>query len=84
MRTTLILNDSLFLEAKKRAAEGNTSISAIVNEALLKAFRVSPITQKREMFVMPTFAPAHSTERHISPEEMDSLMVADDLTPYRA
>lgn len=84
MRTTLILNDALASEARKRAAERNTSVSAIVNEALLKAFRTPSGPDQPQDFKMPTYAPQQATKRHLSPQEMDTLMVADDLTPYRA
>ena len=83
MRTTLILNDALALEAKRRAAERNTSVSAIVNDALLKAFRAPSGPERQEVFRMPTFAPDHAAKRHLSPEEMDTLMVAEDLAQYR-
>lgn len=83
MRTTLILNDALLSEAKRRAAERHTSLSAIVNGALLAAFREAPAPQLEQVFSMPTFAPDQALKIHLSPEEFDSLMVAEDLAQYR-
>ncbi len=38
MRTTLVLQDDLLREARKKAAERNLTVSDIVNEALRMAF----------------------------------------------
>ena len=82
MRTTLILNDALISEAKRRAAERNASLSAIVNDALLAAFREPTTPHSEVAFKVPTFAPDHMTKLHLSPEEMDTLMVAEDFAQY--
>ena len=84
MRTTLILNDALFLEAKRRAAERNASISAVVNEALLAAFREPSSPAPGMTFQMPTFAPERADRVHTSPKDMAELMVAEDLSHYRS
>ena len=39
MRTTLVLDDELFRQTKRRAAERNLTVSDIVNEALRESFR---------------------------------------------
>ncbi|MFM7180185.1 MAG: hypothetical protein ACKO2G_01775 [Verrucomicrobiales bacterium] len=83
MRTTLIVNDALFLEAKKRAAERNTSISAVVNDALLTAFREPLLPASDAPFQMPTFAPERANRVDTSPQEMAELMVAEELHEYR-
>jgi len=83
MRTTLILNDALLFEAKRRAAERNASVSAIVNDALLIAFREPSGPHLDQVFKMPTFAPDRATKLHLSPEEMDTLMAAEEMAQYR-
>ena len=42
MRTTLVLEDALLREAKRRAAARGTTLSQVVNEALRAAFRTEP------------------------------------------
>lgn len=43
MRTTLVLDDALLRQAKRRAAERDLTVSDVVNEALRDSFRdVSP------------------------------------------
>ena len=39
MRTTLVLDDELFRQTKRRAAERKLTVSDIVNEALRESFR---------------------------------------------
>ena len=39
MRTTLVLDENWFRQAKRRAAERNVTVSDIVNEALRESFR---------------------------------------------
>jgi hypothetical protein len=39
MRTTLVLDDHLFRQAKRRAAERNVTLSDVVNEALREALK---------------------------------------------
>ena len=68
MRTTLILNDNLVREAKIRAAESNTSFSAIVNDAL----REKLLRQKRVSDIAAYKIPVYNGS---SP--------AEDLTPDR-
>lgn len=38
MRTTLVLDDTLLRQAKRRAAERNVTVSDVVNEALRDSF----------------------------------------------
>lgn len=83
MRTTLILNDALLSEAKRRASERNASVSAIVNDALLMAFRQPSGPRPDQAFKIPTFAPDCGTKLDLSPEDLDTLMVAEELAQYR-
>lgn len=41
MRTTLVIDDALLRQAKRRAAERDLTVSDVVNEALRESFRQS-------------------------------------------
>ncbi|MEI6654788.1 MAG: hypothetical protein WCP45_08475 [Verrucomicrobiota bacterium] len=76
------MKDELMIEAKKRAAERGSSVSAIVNEALMATFRPSPPAGNSIPFQMPTFRPASGRPVQSSPAEFDELLVAEDFEPY--
>jgi hypothetical protein len=62
MRTTLVLDDGLLRQAKRRAAERNVTVSDIVNEALREAFaRPAPAARP---FAMITYGKAGRGLRH--------------------
>jgi len=84
MRTTLIINDALFLEAKKRAAESRSNVSKVVNEALMQAFRPSRAPAADICFEMPTYRPRMSAITNTLPDEMHHLLVAEETERYRA
>lgn len=72
MRTTLILEDSLFQAARKLAAEQQTTLSALVNDALRQL--VSQPGRARKKVVLPTFG-APAKKRRVTPREIaDSLL----------
>jgi hypothetical protein len=73
MRTTLVLDDELIGEAKKRAAERKSNVSAIVNEALKAAFRPSPTTGNPGLFQMLCFRPESGQVVKTTPGEFDEL-----------
>lgn len=50
MRTTVVIDDELFRQARKRAAESGVSVSEIVNRALRETF-----SQKTESGRLPPF-----------------------------
>lgn len=79
MRTTLIINDELVAEAKRRAAERRQSLSAVVNEALRKALED---TGKPSPFSMPTFGPAGAKKTDSSPSELHEILAAEERAPY--
>ena len=57
MRTTLIIEDPLFREAKQKAAATGTTLSELMNSAL-RRFLFTPIgnsREKTERFSMPVF-----------------------------
>ena len=83
MRTTLILNDELVAEAKRRAADRQTSLSAVVNDALRKALHSAPEIGDFGEFSIPTFRPRKASRLDTSPKEMHELAAAEECAPYR-
>lgn len=62
MRTTLVLDDALLRQAKRRAAERNLTVSDVVNEALRESFgRPVPAAAP---FSMTTYGRAGRGLRH--------------------
>ncbi|MCC5849964.1 MAG: hypothetical protein JJU29_17905 [Verrucomicrobia bacterium] len=82
MRTTLILRDDLIEMAKKKAAERKTTLSAIVDEALMRTLNTHPFNGDVVDVHLPTYAPPRATRLDTNPEEIHELMVAEDLELY--
>lgn len=82
MRTTLILNDELVEMAKKRAAERQTSLSALVNEALRASFKDTPAKEDLPPFQVLTYSPGDKGKVDTSPQAFYDLMVAEESEPY--
>ncbi|MBA2382338.1 MAG: type II toxin-antitoxin system VapB family antitoxin [Chloroflexi bacterium] len=62
MRTTLVLDDALLRQAKRRAAERDLTVSDLVNEALRESLRnVSPAALP---FSLVTYGQAGRRVRH--------------------
>ena len=78
MRTTVVLNDKLVMEAKRLAAENNTSLSAIINEALRERLHRAPAASEAR-FRMPTYGGEGS--RDVTPEELSRIGEDDDFGP---
>lgn len=55
MRTTLVIDDALFRELKKRAAEENRTLSEITQETLRRGLSRAP-TRRKTRAKLPTFA----------------------------
>lgn len=83
MRTTLILNDDVLIEAKRRAAQRGSNVSAVVNEALIAAFRSTDQPAANPSFQMLCYHPEKGVPVQTSPAEMHDLLAAEDLKPYR-
>lgn len=82
MRTTLILNDELVQAAKKKAAERQTSLSALVNDALRASLKPSQHQEPETSFQIIPFAPKNVGKVDTSPQQLHDLMVAEELGPY--
>jgi len=85
MRTTLVINDELFISAKKLAAERGCSISAMVNEALrnLVERQDHPDSKERPEFRVPTFE-GKGKVVDSQPVELTELSEEQELAPFKA
>lgn len=83
MRTTLILNDDLLIEAKRVAAERKSNVSAVVNEALRAALFSPAKPGVAPAFALPTFRPSSAPVARSTPADFHDLLVAEDLDPYQ-
>lgn len=83
MRTTLMLNDDLLAEAKKRAADRGQSLSAVVNDALRASLQRMPAEGSARSFSMPTYRPARRPARDTQPDELKERLAAEERAPYR-
>lgn len=79
MRTTLILQDDLLREAKKRAAERNLTVSDFVNEALRAALMPAP--KQAPPYTPITFG-AGGQSRH-EPADFFALLEHEDQERLR-
>ena len=70
------------VEAKKRAAERQSNVSEIVNEALRQAFRTETPGPTSERFQMPTYRPPSFLPVDTGAAELHDLLVAEDMKPY--
>ena len=73
VRTTLIIEDPLFREAKQKAAATGTTLSELMNSALRRFLFAPPGTsrEKPEKFSMPVFG--DSTKVHHVPSQLAEL-----------
>jgi len=70
MRTTLIIDDSVFQKAKKQALEAGTTLSDLTNSAL-RHFLASRSPTEERPFVMPVFGGGEKV--HQTPGELAKL-----------
>jgi hypothetical protein len=63
MRSTLVLDDHLFKQARQRAAAQGTTLSEVVNQALRETL-AKPIPRPSARFSMPTFGDPAAANRH--------------------
>lgn len=82
MRTTLIIDDKLLAEAKKRAADRKSNVSEIVNEALRMALKRESEPVRKGAFQMPTYRPGKGKRTDTQPDALKKLMAAEELGEY--
>lgn len=75
MRTTVLLDDDLFQQAKRRAADTGKSLSQVIAEALRSALQAKPPVAM-ERFRMVTFG-GRRRVRH-EPAELADALEEDD------
>jgi putative antitoxin of VapBC-like toxin-antitoxin system len=80
MRTTLVLDDKLMVQAKKRAADRKTTVSEIVNDALRESFGRQQ--ESVRPFRLITYGDP-SKPVHLSPAEIKAIIEDEDLEQYR-
>jgi hypothetical protein len=80
MRTTLVLDDGLLRQAKGRAAERNTTVSQVVNEALRESFR-RPV-DKAPPFSMITYGDPTKRNR-LEPADLSTLLDEQEIESLR-
>ena len=56
MRTTLVIDNALFRELKRRAAEQNRTLSDVTQDALRRGLAVPTPPRRRKPGRLPTFA----------------------------
>lgn len=87
MRTTLVLDDNLVRQAKRRAAERNMSVSDIVNEALRESFRgrasaTAPLFSMTTFFSMTTYGRSGRRAHH-EPSDFAAALEDEDRNRLR-
>jgi hypothetical protein len=75
MRTTLLIDDALLREAKRRAAESDLTVSEVVNQAMRDAFRERPRAAPR--FSMITYGPTKGRVTH-TPADFAAAIESDE------
>jgi hypothetical protein len=77
MRTTMIIDDDLLRQAKKRAAEQGVSVSEIVNRALRESFAGQAVAVTLPPFRMVTFGRGEAVVDH-QPAELARALEDED------
>lgn len=80
MRTTLVIDDKLLRQAKRRAAERNLTVSDIVNNALRESL-ARPVGAARP-FALITYG-RHGGRAHHEPSDFDEALEREDREPLR-
>ncbi len=80
MRTTLILDDRLVRQAKRRAADTGSTLGEVVNDALREALR--PVAEPVPPFRMITYG-SPDEPFHLTPEDIKETELQKDLDPLR-
>jgi hypothetical protein len=76
MRTTLVLDDELLRQAKRRAAERNLTVSDVVNEALRECLRrPAPVAPP---FSMITYGGRSERKAHHEPSDFAAVLEDED------
>jgi hypothetical protein len=80
MRTTLVLDDALLRQARRRAVERNMTVSEVVNEALRRS--LSQPDQTAPPFTMITYGRPGDRVRH-EPADLAHLLEREEQEHLR-
>ena len=82
MRTTISISDELLADAKRLAADKQSSLSAIISDALRQALKDECVPASRPTFVMPTYG-GSGMAQYLSPADMAELVANEELQSYQ-
>lgn len=81
MRTTITLDDRLFAQLKKRAAESGTSVSRLIEQAVRLLIRAPRPQADRTSFELVTFgAGGRFSKQNV--DKISALIEADDVERF--
>ena len=83
MRTTLVIDDGLFVSVKKLAAEKGASVSAVVCEALRGLVYGQDHLEEPSVFHMPTFGSGSSRLVDSQPGDFHQLEHEGELASFQ-
>lgn len=81
MRTTVMIDDALFLEAKKRAVGAGISFSELISRSLRET--LARKVEGASPFTMVTFGPEASESEPRTPSDFYSEIEREDEQSYR-
>jgi ribbon-helix-helix CopG family protein len=81
MRTTITLDDRLFAQLKRRAAESGTSVSKLVEQAVRLFVRTPRTRVSEDPFELVTFGAGGRFSR-LNIDKTTALIEADDLERF--
>ena len=71
VRTTLVIDDHVFMEAKRQAVDAGLTLSELTTMALRDALRKRDYPARQAPFSLPTYG--DGTRQHTSPQEIAEL-----------
>ena len=78
MRTTVTLDDRVFEQLKKRAAESGTSVSRLLEQAIRLLLRTPPLAKRPDRFELVSFGRGGRFSRQ-NIDKTSRLLEADDI-----
>lgn len=81
MRTTLVLEDGIFREAKKRAVELGLPFGELVAQALSQMLQ-DRLARREPPFLMPTFGRGAAVVNY-TPADFKESLAAEEIERYR-
>lgn len=81
MRTTITLDDRLFAQLKKRAADSGTSVSRLIEQAVRLFIRTPPAPKRQDRFELVTFGAGGRFSRQ-NIDNTSALLEEDDVDRF--